>query len=215
MTIGRGGSTSVRFFEQLYAIVVGLGLAVAAEQVIDLEKEIPIAWGEVPLFFAYLNIGFALAHSSIRYMELAYEDRALGRLGKGRVIWDISLGVGHFLFLIGLSFVISRPLVFIYFAIVLLLGRPLRDGILRMAGRERLEFDDKVATIHIITIVFLAAILVVSGLTGGSTESATVKVAVLAASLLYGLGLYLTAFEYFFGGPETVGGASESRGDQT
>src|SRR3712207_3630169 len=108
----RGAPTG--FFEELYAIVVGLGLAVAVEHVVDLDRDgIPVALGEIPLFLAYLNIAFALAHASVRYLQLAYSESAVGALGRVRVIADLVLGVGHFLWLIGLSFLIGRPVVFL------------------------------------------------------------------------------------------------------
>ena len=201
----RDRGTSVRFFEQLYAIVVGLGLAVAVEQIIDPDSTgFPIAFEHVPIFLAYLNIGFALAHSSVRYLELGYEDRLLGNLGKGRVLGDLVLGVGHFLWLITLSFLVTRPLPFVYVMIVLLIGRPVRDGIIRLTGRQTLSFDDKVAAIHLVTVAFLGAALAVAEAAGTDGENPIFRGAVLAASLVYGLGLYLTAFPFFFG----------SRGDE-
>ena len=197
---GHGEATSIRFFEQLYAIVVGIGLAVAVEQIIDPGRAgSPIAFEHVPVFIAYLNITFALAHSSVRYLELGYEDGLLGALGKGRVLADLVLGVGHFLWLITLSFLVTRPVLFVYVAIVMLVGRPIRDGILRLAGRKTLAFDDKVAVVHVVTVAFLGATLLTTELSGTSGDAPVFRGAVLVASLLYGLGLYLTAFPFFFG----------------
>ena len=105
MRSGRNDSTPVAFFEELYAIVVGLGLALAVEQVIDLNRSgLPVATEHIPVFLGYLNIAFALAHASVRYLQLAYVESALGSMSRGRVVADLVLGVGHFLWLMALSF---------------------------------------------------------------------------------------------------------------
>ena len=201
MTTGDGATTSVRFFEELYAVVAGLGLALAAEQIIDLgHGTVPIVWDHVPVFFAYLNLAFALAHSSVRYLQLAYEEGLLGPPSKVRVLVDVVLGVGHFLWLIGMSFVITRPVVFVWFAMALLLGRPARDGILRVAGHDRLGFDDKVARVHLIAIAMFGIILAAAQLV--PDDGWLLRIAILVVSAAYGLGLYITAFDHFFGSAE-------------
>lgn len=192
------GANPVGFFEELYAIVVGLGLALAVEQVIDLDRTgLPFATEHVPLFLAYLNIAFALAHASVRYLQLAYVDAALGPLGRGRVIGDLVLGVGHFLWLMALSFLIGRPIAFASVTIVLLIGRPLRDGFLMLGKRSRLDFDNKIAIVHLVTIAVLV-VTILMGLANAETETLFLRSGVLVASLLFGLGTYVFAFPYFF-----------------
>ena len=206
MSIARGEDTPVTFFQELYAIVVGLGLAVAVEQIIDLERTgLPVATQHVPLFLAYLNIAFTLAHASVRYLQLAYVRTELGSLTRGRVVADLFLGVGHFLWLVALSFLITRPNAFAYVAILLLIGRPLRDGFLMLVKRPRLEFDRKVALIHLITIAALLATLLVGALATPDSQLWTVRLGALIASLFFGLGMYVFAFPYFFptGGQES------------
>ena len=195
--------TGTGFFQELYAVVVGVGLALAVEQIIDLGRSgVPVDIGHVPVFLAYLNIAFALAHASVRYLEMAYVNRQLRSLGKGRVIADLVLGVGHFLWLIVLSFLITRPFAFAYGAIALLIGRPVRDALLALGGRDRLDFDRKVAIIHMAAIGLLAAGLVVSEFTPEDAQTWVMRVTILGASLVFGLGLYLFAFTYFFPTPD-------------
>lgn len=187
------------FFEQLYAIVVGLGLAVAVQQVLDLGRDgIPISLEDLPLFLAYLNIAFALAHASVRYLQLAYGESLVGPLGRGRVVADLVLGVGHFLWLIVLSLLIGRPDAFLWATVLLLVGRPLRDEVLRLRGRERLSFDRSVSVIHGVTIVCVLVTLTVARLTHGPAELWVLRTGGLIASIVFGLGLYVFAFDFFF-----------------
>jgi hypothetical protein len=209
MRSSANGGMGVEFFEELYAIVVGLGLALSVEQIIDLDRAgLPLATEHLPLFLAYLNIAFALAHASVRYLQLAYVENGLGELGRGRVIGDLVLGVGHFLWLMALSFLITRPSAFAYAAIVLLIGRPLRDGFLMLAKRPRLDFDKKVAAIHIATIGALLVTLFTKWLIAAEMEVWTMRVGLLVSSLLFGLGMYTFAFPYFFSTPDPVAQSS-------
>ena len=199
MSPTRSEGTTVRFFEELYAIIVGLGLALAIEQLIDLNRDgIPLTTEHVPLFLAYLNLAFPLAHSSVRYLDLAFIDKAAGQLGKARVLGDLALGMGHFLFLITLSFLVTRPSAFAVAAILLLVGRPGRDAIVMMVGGKTLAFDRKVASIHLATIGLLVITLLVALVADGDGELWILRVGVLAASFVFALGLYLGAFDFFF-----------------
>jgi hypothetical protein len=205
MSVGRSEGSPVAFFEELYAIVVGLGLALAVEQVIDLNRSgVPVVTEHVPLFLAYLNIAFALAHASVRYLQLAYDEAAIGDLGRGRIIGDLVLGVGHFLLLMALSFLITRPSAFFWAALALLMGRPLRDGLLALAGKTRLDFDRKVALIHLVTMGALGAILLLGTLASHETGIWVLRIGGLLASLLFGLGLYILALPYFFPGAKAA-----------
>jgi hypothetical protein len=199
MAMRRGQRTTTGFFQELYAVVVGLGLALAVEQVIDLSRSgVPVELEHVPVFVGYLNLAFALAHASVRYLDLAYVDQRLGALGKARVIGDLGLGVGHFLWLIVLSFLITRPVAFAYVAVLLLVGRPARDALLALGGRDRLDFDRKVAISHLLTIAVLGAGLLVSYLAGEDSETWIMRSTILGASLIFGLSQYIFAFSAFF-----------------
>lgn len=199
----RAEATTVRFFEQLYAIVVGLGLALAVEQVLDLgDRDGLVELAHLPLFLAYINLAFPLAHASVRYLELAYVDRVAGSLGKGRVLADLVLGTGHFLWVITLSFLITRPVAFVWVAVVLLAGRPLRDAGLSLGRRAPLEFDRAVDRVHLLAIVELLCVLGTGLLLSGDAELWTVRLGALAGSLLFAAGLYLSAFGFFFGDDE-------------
>ncbi|HWL66068.1 MAG TPA: hypothetical protein VNP73_08855 [Actinomycetota bacterium] len=194
----REGRSAAAFFEELYAIVVGLGLAFAVEQVIDLDRPVlPVRADYLPIFLAYLTLAFALAHSSVRYLQLAYDQRGIV-LDKVRVVADLFLGVGQFLLLIALSLLITRPGVFAFGAIVLLIGRPLRDLVLTLSGHDRLDLDRKVARLHIAVVLILGIALGAGQLVPARMEDLVLKVATLAASLGFGLGLYIGAFDFFF-----------------
>ena len=190
--------SSVGFFEELYAVVVGLGLALAIEQVIDLDRSgLPVRAEHVVMFLAYLNLAFAHAHASVRYLQLTYSKPGFVP-DKTRVVADLVLGVGHFLWLITLSFLITRPVAFAVIAIVMLIGRPVRDLVLRLGGREWLDFDRKVATVHLVTIGLLAIGLGAALVTPSSSEDLVMRSATIVASLVFGLGVYLRAYDHFF-----------------
>lgn len=202
--MSRSENTTVRFFEELYAIVVGVGLALAIEQIVDLDNDgLPISVEHLPVFLAYLNFAFPLAHSSVRYLELAYVDKAAGTLSKQRVLGDLALGTGHFLFVLSLSFFVTRPFAFAGAALLLLIGRPGRDLLIWIGRGTVLPFDKKVACIHLLAMIVLVTTLVTAVALDKETEVWTARIGVLVTSLIFAIGLYLWAFEYFFSDDET------------
>ena len=204
LNLSRSENITVRFFEELYAIVVGLGLALAIEQIVDLDKDgLPILVEHLPVFLAYLNIAFPLAHSSVRYLELAYVDKDAGALSKQRVLGDLALGMGHFLFLLSLSFLVTRPAAFAGSALLLLIGRPARDVLISLGRGTVLPFDRKVAHIHVLAMILLGITLIAAAPLNDESEVWTARIGILITSLIYAIGLYLWAFEYFFSDNET------------
>jgi hypothetical protein len=194
----RGELTTVRFFEELYAIVVGLGLAVSVERILDFGSKAPLVeFRDLALFLAYLNFAFPLAHASIRYLDLAYVDRAIP-LGKARVLGDLALGMGHFLWLIALAFLVTRPFVFVWVAVALLIGRPIRDAIVAIFGGETLGFDRVVARVHLICIGALVALALTGVALDDDAGRVVVRAGTLAVALGFALGHYLGAYDYFF-----------------
>ncbi|HEV3473492.1 MAG TPA: hypothetical protein VG408_09885 [Actinomycetota bacterium] len=91
-------------------MIVGLGLALSAEQLIDLERSgVPVRWEHVPLFTTYLALALPFSHASVRYLDLTYLGRSVGAT---RTVADIIYGGGNFIWLIALAFFVSRPVVF-------------------------------------------------------------------------------------------------------
>ena len=199
----RPEATTARFFEALYAIVVGLGLTFAVEQVVDLERSgFPIAFVHLPLFLAYVNVAFPLAHASVRYLDLAYVERALGAWDRTRAVSDLGLGTGQFLFLIALALLVTRPVAFGVLAIILLVGRPVRDGLLRLTTRPTLDFDRTSAVVHLATIAAFVVVLVAGRIAG---EGETVaRWGLFATSYIFPFGMYLAGFSFFFPGDDAT-----------
>jgi hypothetical protein len=196
--VPRGDSPSA-FFGDLYAVVLGLGLVLGVEQVVDLSRDgIPVSPRDLALFFAYLNFAFALAHASVRYLQLAYGEEGLGPLRKGRVVADLILGIGHFLLLIALPLFISRPSTFLWTTVLLLLGRPVRDWILRWGRHPTHDFDRKVAAVHLVCLAFLILTILIGQSIGAGSRDLVLRAGAVIASVLFGMGSYLFAFEFFF-----------------
>ena len=191
----------LRFCEQLYAVVVGLGLALAAGLVVDLSRSgVPVIWDRVPMFVAYLSIAFPYAHGAVRYIDLAYVERRLGPIPRARAITDVLLDGVRMWWLIALSLVISRPLVFGYVLVFLLLsgtGRSVIARVTHTATRSDLEvcLDRVNGALLIATLVIVVVAQVAFD---GATEEAVARYGLLAAALIYPIAFYVTSARYFF-----------------
>lgn len=196
-----GTVNPLRFCEQLYSIVVGLGLALAAEQVIDLGRPgVPVLWERVPLFVAFLSVAFPYAHGAVRYIDLAYVEGGLGPIPPARAIADVLLDGARMWWLIVLSFFVSRPLVFAYVLIFLLLtgtGRTVLSRATHTPSRSDLETNlDRINGV----MLLLTAVIVAIAQVGfeGPNEEAVVRYGILTAALIYPVAFYIGSSEYFF-----------------
>lgn len=191
----------LRFCEQLYAVVVGLGLALAAEQVVDLSRSgVPVIWERVPLFVAFLSVAFPYAHGAVRYIDLAYVEKQLGTISHRRAIADVLLDGVRMWWIIAISFFVSRPVVFAYMLIFLLLsgtGRVLLARLTRSASRSELERNlDRVNAIMLLATVVIVSVAQLGF--EGTTEESITRYGLFVAALIYPVAFYLTSFRYFF-----------------
>jgi hypothetical protein len=193
----------IRFFQELYAVVVGVGFALAAEQIVDLDKAgVPIRWQHVPLFIAWIAVAVPFAHVFVRYLDVAYTMRVAGQpVGRALAVGNIVFGAGHYLWIIALALFVTRPFVFGYGLVIFLAGVLARDLFLRMHPRGWLsKVEARVSMVFFLAMVGWLAVMVVAQLGfEGSSGDWVARGGVLAVSLTFSFGVYLRAFELFFG----------------
>jgi hypothetical protein len=190
-------SSSVRWLQELYAVVVGLGLALAAEQVVDLDRAIPVRWEVVPLFIAYLSIALPYSHAGVRYLDSTYADeRAVSR---PRVMADIFFGAGNFIWMIALALFVSRPFVFGWALVIWLLGVLARSLILRLLPRgERSAMERTTDPMNVGLVIAVVLVLVGSPLFGVEAEVMFARAGLLITGIGYAGVMYGLGFGYFF-----------------
>ena len=190
-------SSSVRWLQELYAVVVGLGLALAAEQVVDLSRPIPVRWEVVPLFVTYLSIALPYSHAGVRYLDTTYADARV--VSRPRVIADIFFGAGNFIWMIALALFLSRPFVFGWALVIWLLGVLARSLVLRLLPRgERSAMERTTDPMNIALVVGVVLVLMVSPLFGVEAEVLVARTGLLIMGIGYAGVMYGLGFAYFF-----------------
>ena len=192
----------IRFFKELYPVVVGVALALAAEQIVDLHKSgVPIRWEHLPLFVAWIAVAMPFAHLAVRYLDFTYGRRERGEtVGKVFTLGNVAFGAGHFLWLIGLALFVTRPFVFGYGLVIFFGGVVIRATFLRLHPRGWLApVEERANLVHACCIGAWLVILVFAQLMlDGTVQVWVARAGVLAVSVAYPFALYLSAYDLFF-----------------
>jgi hypothetical protein len=194
----------IRFFKELYPVVVGVALALAAEQIVDLHKGgVPIRWQHLPLFVAWIAVAMPFAHLAVRYLDFTYGRREEGEgVGKVFTLSNVAFGAGHFLWLIALALFVTRPFVFGYGLVIFFGGVAVRAAFMRVHPRGWLApVEERANLVHAGCIAAWLMVLVVAQLgLDGEPQRWVVRGGVLAVSAAYPFLLYLTSYDLFFPG---------------
>jgi hypothetical protein len=194
----------VRFFQELYAVVVAVSLALAVNGIVDLHKSgVPILWQHVPLFVSWVAVAMPFAHVGVRYLDLR------GPIGRGRALGDLFFGAGVFLWFIALALFVSRPAVFGYSLVLFLAGSILRHLILRLLPHDPVWGEQgRFNAVNAIAMAGCLLVLVAAQLAlDGNAERWAIRIGVLAVSVAYPIAVYLTSHDFFYGGHPDEGAA--------
>ena len=62
-----------RHLQDFYAVILGVALVLAVEEVVDAaEESSPIDWRSIPWFLAFAALAFSYYHGSVRYLDVMY-----------------------------------------------------------------------------------------------------------------------------------------------
>ncbi|MFN2544271.1 MAG: hypothetical protein ABR600_06840 [Actinomycetota bacterium] len=194
----------IRFFKELYPVVVGVGLALAAQQIVDLRRSgVPIRWEHVPLFVAWIAVAMPFAHLAVRFLDFTYGRRELGAtVGRAYTLGNVAFGAGHFLGLMALALFVTRPFVFGYGLVIFLGGIVIRAALMRVHPKGWLApVEERANLVHAGCIGGWLVVLIVCQLfLDGSAQTWVARGGVAAVGIAYPFLLYLSAYELFFPG---------------
>lgn len=162
---GSQGSRSAnpgRHLQDFYAVVLGLGLVLSVEQIIDAGEGSPVEWSGVPLFLAFATLAFTYYHGSVRYLDVMYGPDS-PPLRRGRITSDLVVGAVDLTLLIALAALSSRPVYFVSLLIALTCFEIVRVGVMRLLlpGDQIASIERDFTWINGLTLVPLVVVLVV------------------------------------------------------
>jgi hypothetical protein len=97
--------------QEVYAVALGVGLALAVEQVIDPGRPgVPLRPQTLLPFFSYVITGFPLYHWAVRFLDLSEQD---GPPSRGAIMTSLVIGSTELLLLLALAVLVARPFVFL------------------------------------------------------------------------------------------------------
>lgn len=199
----RGSGTNPgRHLQDFYAVVLGLGLVLAVEQVIDAGAGDPVEWSGVPSFLAFATLAFSYYHGSVRYLDVMYGPDS-PPLRRGRITSDLVVGAVDLTLLIALAALSSRPIYFTGLLIALMAFEIGRVGVmLVLLSRDQLAAIERDFTwINALTLVPLVVVLVV-GLRASDIETQRLVTGVPLFLLMITRTVlsYRRSFDFYFAG---------------
>lgn len=185
-----------RHLQEVYAVVLGVALVLAVEQVIHTGGEGSPFRGELVLpFLAFVSLAFSIFHWGVTYLDRRYADRTAATRSRLGVFVDLLVGTSELLALIGLSILISQPRTFAVGVVILLAFEVVAGLVLAAAHNyESLgAFPRTYLWLNLATVALLGLVLVIlEGTSEGAGEFAAGVVVFVAAAartaFFYGLG---------------------------
>ncbi len=103
-------ANSVRNLENLYSVIVGLGLSLAIFNLIDTTRgAVPIKLELVPFFLAFLVTLIPFYHGALRHLDITYVEKGGKQVRTGALLADFSILFIESCFLLALAVLLPTP----------------------------------------------------------------------------------------------------------
>lgn len=194
----------VHHVQEVYAVVLGVALVLAVEQVIDLHQSgSPFQLRLIAPFLAFVSLAFSIYHWGVTYLDRRYAGDA-DEPRPSTIFVDLVIGTTELLLLIGLAILISRPRVFAVGVVTLLAFEVVAGLALRgMGNYQRLgPFPDQYLKLNLATLALLGGTLLILALTLEDIGEILVGVLVLVVSLTRTAIFYAKGSATLFGTAE-------------
>lgn len=189
----------------MYAVILGVALVLAVEQVIDIGAEGSPFCGRLFLpFFAFVSLAFSIYHWGVTYLDRRYADQAAATRSRSSVFVDLLVGTSELLALIGLSIFISRPVTFAFGVVILLVFEVVAGLVLNAAGNYRQlgPFPRTYLGINLVTVALLGVALLSLEVTTEQVGDVPAGLVVFVASIARTAVFYGLGFGVLFAGEE-------------
>ena len=196
-------TNSVRNLENLYTIVVGLGLSLAIFNLIDTSRgAVPIKLELLPFFLAFLVTLIPFYHGALRHLDITYVEQAGKQVRAGGLLADFTALFIESCLLLALSLLLPTPQFFAWGLLILLAF----DSIWAFAAHLGFSQDRKPkaeprwASINLVTTGVLAICFVIIGIfppTAGTGEP-KLAICIIAVSVVRTVVDYVSCWEFYY-----------------
>jgi hypothetical protein len=187
---------TVRNLENLYAVVVAVGLTLAVQQLISFHSAgVDFQWNTLPAFLAFIVTLVPFYHGAERHLEDAYVDNPRAGSNPRRLLFDFAILFIEACVLLGAAAVVRYPQALI----VALIALWVIDVVWGLTARVVFRLRDEVMTwalINSVAVVGFSLLLVVAW----TTDIGDVVLALLlfATSLIRTIADYRTSWSFYF-----------------
>jgi len=158
---------SVRNLQNLYSIVVGLGLSLAIYNLLDFSRVgWPFRFELAPFFVSFLVTLIPFYHGALRHLDAAYTEQDSGQVRGGALLADFWLLFIESCILLGLAVLLPTPQFFAWGLVLLLAIDTIWGFLAYLVFSKKVESKSELhwALINLITVVILSVCFVIIGI---------------------------------------------------
>ena len=159
-------ANSVRNLENLYSVVVGLGLSMAIMNIVEASRApIPIKLALLPLFLSYLVTLIPFYHGALRHLDVTYIERSGHQVRAGALLADFLILFVESCFLVALALLLPSPQLYSWGLALLLLTDTTWGFLAHLAFSQdsQAKAELRWAIINGLTVAILCLLLIVIG----------------------------------------------------
>ena len=187
---------TVRNLENLYSVVVAVGLTLAVERMVSIQQdEVRFGWTTMPALLAYIVTLVPFYHGAERHLEDAYVDNPRHGANPRRLLFDFGILFIEACVLLGAAAVIQYPRALLSAFIALWVI----DIFWGSAARLIFRLKDEVMTwaiINLVAVIVFGVLWLITETTG--LNDLGLAWALLGISLVRTAVDYATAWEFYF-----------------
>lgn len=162
--MNKAQENSVRHLENLYTVVVGLGLSISIINLIDATKSpFPVKLKLIPFFLAYIVTLIPFYHGALRHLDFTYVEQDGRHIRSGALIADFGLLFIESCLILALAVLLPMPTYFTW-GLIALLSFDAIWGFFAHVGFSpdvKPKAESRWALINIITAVALVLYIIV------------------------------------------------------
>ena len=187
---------TVRNLENLYAVVVAVGLTLAVQQIVAVESgTVSFRWNVLPSLLAFIVTLVPFSHGAERHLEDAYIDNPREGANPRRLLFDFGILFLEACVLLGAAAVIGYPRALLIALIVLWVI----DIIWGVAARAIFRLRDEVLTwakINLVAVAVFSLLLLAANL--ADLSDVAVAAILLVISVVRTGVDYATSWNFYF-----------------
>jgi len=201
--VNKAQTNSVRNLQNLYSIVVGLGLSLSIYNLIDTSREgVPFKLELVPFFVSFLVTLIPFYHGALRHFDATYVEQGSRQVRSGALLADFVILFVESCILLTLAVLLPTPQFFAWGLVILLALDSIWGFVAHLVFSQEAKTKPELrwALINFVTVVILIVSFVIINMFPPVAGSNDMKlwVIILSVSVIRTIIDYVLCWDFYF-----------------